>query len=145
MGVRQQFNLHCTGSCISTDLGVRCVLPWTCHSATSTRNGKSMGCTPIYPFWILKLVRSWIRIISESSCGSQVVHLKLFWALCLHLLHIIFDEIPSCSICLELLYVSSLFSSLVSGIWELLTPKANCLSGFPENLSGVEPRGFLQI
>lgn len=143
MGVRQQFNLHCKGRNISTDLGVRCALPWTSHCAM--RNGESMQCTHFQAFWIVKWARCFIRIKSECPVSARLFPWSFFCAPCLHLLHITFDEIPSCSICLELFCVISL-SPLVFGIWEFLIPKAICLSGFPENLYGVwQKRFFLDI
>lgn len=68
--------------------------------------------------------------------------------LCLHSLHITCDETPSCSICLELLHATSLSPSCCPHRclgFENPYPKANCLSGIPGNLNGVETRGFLQL
>lgn len=68
--------------------------------------------------------------------------------MCLHPLDITWDETPPCSICLELLHATALSPSCCPH-WclgfENPYPEANCLSGAPENLNGVETRGFLQV
>lgn len=78
MGVRQGFNLHCKGSNISTDLGVRCALLWTSHS--TMRNGESKQCTPFQASWIVKWARCLIRIKSECPVPARLFPWRFFCA-----------------------------------------------------------------